>query len=86
MSRSWGGARRGDRIAVVAVTMLATFAARQVGRLHGLLPLRVVRDRNRGGALLAMVFNSVTTVGLMLILTFQLQTVLHYSPLRTGSH
>ncbi len=49
-----------------------------------MLPLRVVRDRNRGGALLAMVFNGLSTVGLMLILTYQLQTVLHYSPLRTG--
>jgi MFS family permease len=31
-----------------------------------------------------MVFNGLSTVGLMLILTYQLQTVLHYSPLRTG--
>jgi EmrB/QacA subfamily drug resistance transporter len=69
---------------IVAVTMLAAFVARQAGRAHGLLPLRVVRDRNRGGALLAMVFNGLSTVGLMLILTYQLQTVLHYSPLRTG--
>jgi EmrB/QacA subfamily drug resistance transporter len=69
---------------IVAVTMLAVFVACQVGRPHGLLPLRVVRDRNRGGALFAMVFNSISTVGLMLILTYQLQTVLHYSPLRTG--
>jgi EmrB/QacA subfamily drug resistance transporter len=69
---------------IVAVTMLAAFAVRQAGRAHGLLPLRVVRDRNRGGALFAMVFNGVSTVGLMLILTYQLQTVLHYSPLRTG--
>ncbi len=69
---------------IVAVTMLAVFGARQVGRPHGLLPLRVVRDRNRGGALFAMVFNSISTVGLMLILTYQLQTILHYSPLRSG--
>jgi len=44
----------------------------------------VVRDRNRGGALLAMVANGLSTVGMMLILTYELQTVLHYSPLRTG--
>jgi EmrB/QacA subfamily drug resistance transporter len=69
---------------IVAVTMLGAFVARQIGRANGLLPLRVVRERNRAGALLAMVFNGLSTVGLMLILTYQLQTVLHYSPLRTG--
>jgi EmrB/QacA subfamily drug resistance transporter len=67
-----------------AVVLLGAFAARQVGRVHGLLPLRVVRDRNRGGALAAMIFNGLSTVGMMLILTYQLQTVLGYSPLRTG--
>jgi MFS family permease len=66
------------------VALLAMFVVRQAGRAHGLLPLRVVHDRNRGGALLAMVFNSLSTVGMMLILTYQLQTVLRYSPLRTG--
>lgn len=69
---------------VCAALMLAAFTARQAARPNGILPLRVVRDRNRGGALLATVFNSLSTVGLMLILTYQLQAVLHYSPLRTG--
>jgi MFS family permease len=82
-SAGWGSAAVIGSL-LVAVTMLAAFVARQAGRAHGLLPLRVVRDRNRGGALFAMVFNSLSTVGLMLILTYQLQTVLHYSPLRTG--
>ena len=67
-----------------AVALLAVFVMRQARRPDGLLPLRVVRERNRGGALLAMVFNSLSTVGMMLILTYQLQTVLHDSPLRTG--
>jgi MFS family permease len=44
----------------------------------------VVRDRNRGGALIALVFNSLSTFGMMLILTYQLQSVMHYSALRTG--
>jgi EmrB/QacA subfamily drug resistance transporter len=64
--------------------LLAAFVVRQARRADGLLPLRVVRDRNRGGALLAMVVNGLSTVGMMLILTYQLQTVLHDSPLRTG--
>jgi MFS family permease len=67
-----------------AAVMLVVFVARQAGRSNGLLPLRVVLDRNRGGALLAMVVNGLSTVGMMLILTYQLQVVLHFSPLRTG--
>jgi EmrB/QacA subfamily drug resistance transporter len=82
-SAGWGSAAVIGSL-IVAVTMLAAFGARQAGLTHGLLPLRVLRDRNRGGALLALVVNSLSTVGLMLILTYQLQTVLHYSPLRTG--
>jgi EmrB/QacA subfamily drug resistance transporter len=69
---------------LAAVALLAGFAARQAGARHPLLPLAVVRDRNRGGALLATVVNSLSTFGLMLILTYQLQTVMRYSPLRTG--
>ena len=49
-----------------------------------LLPLRVVRDRNRGGVLIALVVNALSTFGMMLILTYQLQSVLGYSALRTG--
>jgi EmrB/QacA subfamily drug resistance transporter len=69
---------------VGAVALLAGFAARQIGAPSPLLPLRVVWDRNRGGALLAMVFNALSTFGMMLILTYQLQSVMDYSPLRTG--
>jgi predicted MFS family arabinose efflux permease len=82
-SAGWGSAVVIGSL-IVAVTMFVAFVARQAGRAHGLLPLRVVRDRNRGGALLAMVFNGLSTVGLMLILTYQLQSILHDSPLRTG--
>jgi MFS family permease len=82
-SAGWGSGMVIGSLAA-AVVMLGLFAARQVGRVNGLLPLRVVRDRNRGGALIAMIFNGLSTVGMMLILTYQLQSVLHYSPLRTG--
>ena len=82
-SGGWGSAAVIGSLAL-AVATLAVFVDRQPGRAHGLLPLRVVRERNRGGALIAMIFNGLSTVGLMLILTYQLQTVLHYSPLRTG--
>jgi len=67
-----------------AAASLAAFGARQVGRPHPLLPIRVVRDCNRAGGLVAMVFNSLSTFGMMLILTYQLQTVMHYTPVDTG--
>jgi EmrB/QacA subfamily drug resistance transporter len=69
---------------IASVVLLLAFAIRQAGRANALLPMRVVRNRNRGGALIAMVFNSLSTVGMMLILTYQLQSITHYSPLRTG--
>ena len=82
-STGWGSAQVIGSLLVSAAAFIA-FVARQARLPHGLLPLRVVRDRTRGGAMVAMIFNGLSTVGMMLILTFQLQTVLHYSPLRTG--
>jgi EmrB/QacA subfamily drug resistance transporter len=79
----WGSGQVIGSLIVAGVALVA-FLARQARLPHGLLPLRVVRDRTRGGAMLAMVINGLSTVGMMLILTFELQTVLHYSPLRTG--
>jgi Na+/melibiose symporter-like transporter len=76
-----GGNSQGD---VVLCLALMVFIVRQVGRTNSLLPLRVLRDRNRGGALLANMVNNLSTFGMLLILTYQLQTVLGYSALRTG--
>jgi EmrB/QacA subfamily drug resistance transporter len=69
---------------ILATAALAAFIARQAGKPSALLPLRIVCERNRGGALIAMVFNSLSTVGMMLILTYQLQLVMRYSPLSSG--
>jgi EmrB/QacA subfamily drug resistance transporter len=78
------GSERVVGCSIGAVLALAAFLVRQARYRDGLLPLRVVRDRNRGGALIAMVFNGLSTVGMMLILTYELQSVLRYSPLHTG--
>ena len=82
-SAGWGSGAVAGALAGAAVA-LAAFAIRQAGKPDRLLPLRVVADRNRGGALLAMIVNSLSTFGLLLILTYQLQTVMGYSALRTG--
>jgi EmrB/QacA subfamily drug resistance transporter len=67
-----------------AAVLLGGFAARQVGRPDRLLPLRVVLDRNRGWGMIALIVNGLSTFGMMLILTYQLQSVMHYSALATG--
>jgi EmrB/QacA subfamily drug resistance transporter len=82
-SDGWGSGQVAGSLAGAAVA-LAAFAVRQARTPHPLLPLRLLRDRNRGGALLANVVNQLSTFGLLLIVTYQLQTVLGYSALRTG--
>ena len=69
---------------VAAVAGLAAFVARQARTADPLLPPRVVLDRNRRGAYLAMLFVSAGVFGIFLFLAFYLQTTLGYSPLVTG--
>jgi predicted MFS family arabinose efflux permease len=51
---------------------------------HPLLPLRVMLDRNRGGAYLAVLVTFLSVFALFFFLTYYLQGVLGYSPARTG--
>ncbi|MEV7087709.1 MFS transporter [Streptomyces sp. NPDC093085] len=67
-----------------AVLMLAVFARWQTRAPSPLLPPHVIRNRNRGGAVLTMCLTTIGMFGLFLFMTFFLQNVLGYSPLRTG--
>lgn len=49
-----------------------------------LLPLRILADRNRGGAYLGIGLAVIALYGLFLLLTYDLQVVQHYSPVRAG--
>ncbi|SEF18556.1 MFS transporter [Jiangella alba] len=49
-----------------------------------LLPLRVVLERNRGGVYLALGLAVIAMFGLFLFLTYYLQIVKGYSPIRSG--
>jgi EmrB/QacA subfamily drug resistance transporter len=49
-----------------------------------LLPLRIVVDRNRGGSYLGIGLAVVALYGLFLLLTYDFQVVLRYSPVRAG--
>ncbi|MCL2882074.1 MAG: MFS transporter [Coriobacteriia bacterium] len=68
----------------LCVVAVFVFALLQQKLANPLFPLRLLRDRQRSGALLASIFDSFGTLGLMLILTFQLQKVQGYSAFKTG--
>jgi len=58
------------------------FAERRVA--HPLLPLRVILDRNRGGAYIAMFLAAIGMFGVFLFLTYYLEETLGYSAVKTG--
>jgi EmrB/QacA subfamily drug resistance transporter len=76
----------GQTIGFIAagLALLVAFVVVESRVAHPLLPLRVVTDRNRGGAYTAMFLASVGMFGVFLFLTYYLETVLGYSPIKTG--
>jgi len=82
-SGGWGAGRVAGSL-IGAAVLLGCFVARQFGHADRLLPLRVLSDRNRGWGMVALIVNAFSTFGMMLILTYLLQSVIGYSPLETG--
>ncbi|MGX2995497.1 MFS transporter [Streptomyces sp. JNUCC 64] len=66
------------------VALLAAFVVWQTRSPHPLLPLHVIRERNRAGCFLTMALVTIGLFGTFLFLTYYLQTVLGYSPLKAG--
>jgi len=66
------------------VGLLIGFAMVERSSAAPLLPLRVLLDRNRGGAFLASLLVGISLMGTFLFLTYYLQGTLHYSALRSG--
>lgn len=64
--------------------LLATFAWWQTRAPSPLLPLHVIRNRNRAGSFVTMALTVVGMFGMFLFMTYYLQVVLGYSPVRTG--
>jgi hypothetical protein len=64
--------------------LLAVFAFWQSRAASPLLPPRVVLDRNRGGAYLAVLIVGAGMFGIFLFLTYYLQQTLGYSPVVSG--
>ena len=67
------------------VALLAVFAAWQARAASPLLPPRVVLDRNRGAAYLAVPIAGAGVFGIFLFLTYYLQQTLGYSPVVSGA-
>jgi EmrB/QacA subfamily drug resistance transporter len=66
------------------VALLAAFALWQFRAASPLLPPRVVLDRNRGGAYLAVLITGAGMFGIFLFLIYYLQQTLGYSPVVSG--
>jgi EmrB/QacA subfamily drug resistance transporter len=64
--------------------LLAAFTVVEVRSASPLLPLRVVLDRNRGGALLGSVLIFSGLFGMLFFLTYYFQVNLGYSPVQAG--
>ncbi|MDT4932114.1 MAG: hypothetical protein QOK11_6, partial [Pseudonocardiales bacterium] len=63
---------------------VAAFAARQTRVRQPLLPPRILADRSRAGAYLAVAAAVVGSFGTFLMLTYHFQVVLGYSPVRAA--
>ncbi len=69
---------------VAGLVLLAAFGLAEQRVSHPLLPLRVVLDRTRGGAYVAVGVAGIAIFGIFLFLTYYLQQVKGYSPVTTG--
>ena len=68
----------------VGIVLLAFFVVIESRSPHPLLPLRILANRNRGGAYLASFFIGVGLFAIFLFLSYFFQGVLAYSPLESG--
>lgn len=82
-SRSWTNPLT---VGIVAggLVLLALFVGIENRAARPILPMRVVLDRNRGGAYLMVAVAGIGMFGVFLFLTYHLQLVLGFTPLATG--
>jgi EmrB/QacA subfamily drug resistance transporter len=67
-----------------AVVLLVSFVFIEARSEHALMPLRIFRNRDRSAANLIMLFVGTAQFGMFFFLTIFVQTVWHYSALKTG--
>jgi EmrB/QacA subfamily drug resistance transporter len=69
---------------IASVVLLAAFVLVESRSKAPLLPLRVLLERNRGGVYLSLGLAIIAMFGTFLFLTYYLQVVNGYSPVKTG--
>jgi EmrB/QacA subfamily drug resistance transporter len=69
---------------LIAVVLLSLFVLVQTKVASPLLPMRILTNRNRAGSFLTIILSVLGMYGTFLFLTYLLQTVDGYSPLKTG--
>jgi EmrB/QacA subfamily drug resistance transporter len=69
---------------VASAVLLGVFVVIEAHVSAPLLPLRVIRDRNRAGSYVAIAFAFCSLFGAFLFLTYYLQQNFGYSPMKTG--
>jgi EmrB/QacA subfamily drug resistance transporter len=82
-TRGWG-APTTDALLSAGLVLLAAFVLTERRVQHPLLPLRIVLNRFRGGAYLAIGLSAIGVFGVFLFLTYYLQLTLGYSPVTSG--
>ena len=82
-----GVSHRGDTkviASLAAAVLLAAFAVIEVRSTHALLPIRVLRGRDRTGSYLISLCVGAALFGMFFFPTIFVQNVWGYSPLKTG--
>ena len=68
----------------IGAALLVAFVLVEQRASNPILPLRVVLDRNRGGALMVMFLAGIGMFAVFLFLTYYLQAILGYSAVKSG--
>ena len=68
----------------IAAVLLVSFFVIEARSANPLLPLRVILERNRGGAYLTMLITGAGMFAMFLFLGLYLQVILQYSPVQAG--
>jgi EmrB/QacA subfamily drug resistance transporter len=82
-THSWGHPVTIAMLGIAAV-LLSAFVVIEARAEHPLLPLRIVADRIRGGAYLAIGIAGIAMFGVFLFLTYYLQQTKGFTPIQTG--
>jgi EmrB/QacA subfamily drug resistance transporter len=69
---------------IASAVLLSAFVVLQTKVSNPLLPMRILSDRNRAGSFLTIILAVLAMFGTFLFLTYLLQNVDGYSPLKTG--